>query len=161
MPGCAQSSIQKGVGISEYVIAPSNKSINITIMVTICADGTAILPAVIFKGEGLGYSKKGYTDGEIGMNKIHVLCYPSHSTHLYQGLDIVIFKEQDKFERTTKQSVNKTNFLAVYAKTGIVPFNPDIIPETSLAPSLETSAAGITPLPLDPSRTMDWEEYLQ
>ena len=79
----------------------------------------------------LGYSKKGYTDGEIGVewikqfdkatqekavghrwllivdghnshymrgfleyareHKIHVLCYPSHLTHLYQGLDVVIF----------------------------------------------------------------------
>jgi hypothetical protein len=79
----------------------------------------------------LGYSTKGYTDGEIGVkwikqfdkqtcakaagrqrllvvdghnshythtfleypckNQIVVLCYPSHSTHIYQGLDVVIF----------------------------------------------------------------------
>jgi len=25
------------------------------------------------------------------MHNIHVLCYPSHTTHIYQGLDIVIF----------------------------------------------------------------------
>ena len=24
-------------------------------------------------------------------NKIHVLCYPSHATHVDQGLDVVIF----------------------------------------------------------------------
>lgn len=104
-----ETGIQKGVGTSEYVIAPCNESIvhqqcsgnheNIMVMVTICADGTALPPAVIFKGEGfqaqweqdnplkalyatindyilvqtknvitrLGYSKKGYTDGEIGI----------------------------------------------------------------------------------------------
>lgn len=79
----------------------------------------------------MGYQKKGYTSGEIGVawlkdwdkqtkkkadrrtrllvvdghsshytlgfleyacnNDIVVLCYPSHSTHVYQGLDVVIF----------------------------------------------------------------------
>jgi hypothetical protein len=24
-------------------------------------------------------------------HNIHVLCYPSHTTHIYQGLDVVIF----------------------------------------------------------------------
>ncbi|KAF9440372.1 hypothetical protein P691DRAFT_793593 [Macrolepiota fuliginosa MF-IS2] len=180
--GADKTGIQKGVGMSKYVIAPRNESIvhqqcsgdqeNITIMVTICADGTAIPAAIIFKSEGfqvwLGYSKKGYTDdghnshysynflNHAQRNQIHVLCYPLHSTHLYQGLDVIVFnvlkqwqtEEWDKFEKTTRQSVNKTNFLAVltqeniisaFTKTGIVPFNPNIIPKTSLAPSLETS----------------------
>lgn len=79
----------------------------------------------------MGYQKKGYMSGEIGVawlkdwnaqtkvkaggrtrllivdghsshytldfleyaqgNNIVVLCYPSHSTHVYQGLDVVIF----------------------------------------------------------------------
>jgi len=58
----------------------------------------------------LGYSKKGWTDGEIGVlvdghnshytqafleyataHRIHVLCYPAHGTHVYQGLDVVVF----------------------------------------------------------------------
>jgi hypothetical protein len=79
----------------------------------------------------LGYSKKGWTDGEIGVewikdfgkqtaakadseyrlllvdshnshythgflayartHQILMLCYPSHTTHVYQGLDIVVF----------------------------------------------------------------------
>ncbi|KXN92610.1 hypothetical protein AN958_02991, partial [Leucoagaricus sp. SymC.cos] len=124
---------------------------NITVIMTICANGTSIPPAVIFRGEAyhvqwkqnnplnatclinysLGHSKKGYTDGKIGVlwlkffnqhmqtkanghrqlllvdehnshytheflefmqeNHIHVLCYPSHSTHIYQELDVVIF----------------------------------------------------------------------
>jgi hypothetical protein len=94
----------------------------------------------------LGYSQKGWTNGEIGvawikefdsltkakaagryhlllvdghnshytqgflnyarMNKIIVLCYPSHATHIYQGLDVVVFsvlkryirEERDKHE---------------------------------------------------------------
>ena len=41
-------------------------------------------------------------------NKIIILCYPSHSTHVYQGLDVVIFSvlkrawsnERDKFEKS-------------------------------------------------------------
>ncbi|KIK76196.1 hypothetical protein PAXRUDRAFT_18381 [Paxillus rubicundulus Ve08.2h10] len=118
---------------------------NITIIVSICADGTAEPPTIILKGNAyqvkwkqdnpanafLGYSKKGWTDGEIGVkwikdfdkhtkvkanrqdhllivdghnlhytcafleyawkNHIHVLCYPAHTTHVYQGLDVVVF----------------------------------------------------------------------
>ncbi|KIJ15704.1 hypothetical protein PAXINDRAFT_162817 [Paxillus involutus ATCC 200175] len=117
---------------------------NITVIVTICADGMATAPSVIFKGSAfqvkwnqenpvnasLGYSKKGWTDGEIGVkwiknfdketaakandeyqlllvdghnshytrgflehartHQILVLCYPSHITHIYQGLDVVV-----------------------------------------------------------------------
>src|SRR5271154_231005 len=56
-------------------------------------------------------------------NKIEVLSYPSHSTHIYQGLDMVIFSslkcawsdKRDKFERTGP-AVSKVNFLQVYAR---------------------------------------------
>ncbi|KAF5354762.1 hypothetical protein D9756_005505 [Leucocoprinus leucothites] len=167
--GVDETGIQKGVGLSDYVIGPAGESIqhqqrsgdreNITIIVTICADGTSILPAVIFKGQAfrtswlqnnplnasIGHSLKGYTDGEIGIewikhfnqqasvkangqqhlllvdghnshytygflsyaqeHKIDVLCYPSHSTHLYQGLDVVVFsvlKAEKQRPRWTK-----------------------------------------------------------
>ena len=95
-------------------------------------------------------------------HKITVLCYLSHSTHVYQGLDVVIFsvlkrawsEERDKFEKSGP-AVSKVNFLEVYAKahvraftkenilaafkkTGIVPFNPDVITDAMMAPSLET-----------------------
>src|SRR4051794_24664946 len=111
----------------------------------------------------LGYSKKGYTNGEIGKawiehfdketkgkangrrrlllvdghnshytcelleyaraHRIEVVGYPSHSTHVYQGLDVVIFARlkynwslaRDEWERRG-HTVNKTNFLAVYAE---------------------------------------------
>src|SRR5580704_13506659 len=96
-------------------------------------------------------------------HKIVVLCYPSHSTHVYQGLDVVIFStlkrawsdEQDRFERNGSQ-VNKSNFIGVFAKahahaftpkniksafakTGIIPYNPNVITAEMMAPSLETS----------------------
>ncbi|KAJ3924805.1 MAG: hypothetical protein NXY57DRAFT_907756, partial [Lentinula lateritia] len=51
---------------------------------------------------------------------IHVLCYPSHLTHIYQGLDVVIFSslkcawsdEYDQFE-WNHGKVTKTNFMVM------------------------------------------------
>ena len=251
--GADETGIQTGIGITEHVIGPAGSKIqhqqrngnreNITILPTICADGTSVPPTVIYKGEAfqtkwlqenpldarygptkfnmrktkltssrMSYQKKGYTDGEISVawledwdkltkmkankhyrllivdghsshytmsfleyarnNKIIVVCYPSHSTHVYQGLDVVIFSalkwawsdERDRFERSGPV-VSKTNFLAVYArahvraftqanilaaftKTGIVPFNPGVVTEAMMAPSLETSTSSLLPLPV-------------
>ncbi|EJD05151.1 uncharacterized protein FOMMEDRAFT_46485, partial [Fomitiporia mediterranea MF3/22] len=85
-------------------------------------------------------------------NNIHVLCYPSHTTHIYQGLDVAIFgilktvfsEEIIKFEEETGVEVCKANFLQVYTPThirvftsenivkafsctGVWPFNPAVI----------------------------------
>jgi hypothetical protein len=113
-------------------------------------------------------------------HRIRILCYPSHSTHLYQGLDVVVFsvlkrswsKFRDNFERETGGKVSKKNFLGVYAKahlealskkniiaafkkTGVVPFNPDVITETMLAPSRTSSTQSGLPVPLtSPLRVM-------
>jgi DDE superfamily endonuclease len=101
-----------------------------------------------------------------------VLCYPSHSTHVYQGLDVVIFSvlkrawsdERDRFE-AQGPAVTKLNFMAVYAKahtrtftesniraaftkTGIVPYNPGVITMEMMAPSLKTSTTSLLPLGL-------------
>jgi len=160
----------------------------------------------------MGYQKKGYTSGEIGVawlkdwdkqtkekangctrlllvdghsshytlgfleyardNHIVVLCYPSHSTHVYQGLDVVVFSilkhtwsdERDRFE-ARGPAVTKLNFLAVYAKayartftesniraafakTGVVPYNPSVITMEMMAPSLETLTTSLLPLGL-------------
>ncbi|THU95545.1 DDE-domain-containing protein, partial [Dendrothele bispora CBS 962.96] len=237
MYGADETGLQQGVGMSEHVIAGSGKSVqhqqrsgnreNITVLCTICADGSSLPPAVIFKGQGyqvkweqnnplnasIGYSKKGYVDGEIGVSWIEifdkatrekanqrrrlllvdghvshytggflcyarthdivVVCYPSHSTHAYQGLDVVIFavlKQRwteicDDYERRTGQPVRKEIFLSLYGQahvkaftrenitsafraTGIVPFNRDIISSTKMAPSLEHSSANELPLTL-------------
>ncbi|KIJ70358.1 hypothetical protein HYDPIDRAFT_78831 [Hydnomerulius pinastri MD-312] len=198
---------------------------NITVLVTICADGTTIAPAVIFKGKAyqskwiennplkasVGYSKKGWTDGEIGalwikqfneqtrekadgrarlllvdghnshythafleyarQHKIHILCYPAHSTHIYQGLDVAVFgvlkqywsEERDQWVREKGEKVTKKNFLAIYGaahvraltvetiksafrKTGVWPFDPTVITTDVMAPALETSNKGHLPI---------------
>lgn len=158
----------------------------------------------------IGYSKKGYTDGEIGRawiknfdketrakanghrrlllvdghvshytrafleyareHRIEVIGYPSHSTHVYQGLDVVIFAPmktawttaRDRWERE-EHTVDKTNFLSVYAeahlatlteenikatfrKTGVIPFNPSVVTSTMMAPSETTSTQSTAPI---------------
>ena len=104
--------------------------------------------------------------------QIHVLCYPAHTTHVYQGLDVVVFsvlkrrwaEEKTKWEENGGE-VTKETFLKIYGeahlktltpelvrkafeKTGVFPFNPDAIPPEMMAPSKETSLEG--PLPLAP-----------
>lgn len=94
-----------------------------------------------------------------------------HSTHTYQGLDVVIFSVlkrrwsdvRNEYERNCGHHVNKSNFLGLYAKAhmqtltkdnimsafkamGIVPFNPDVITATKMAPSLETSSQSGLPV---------------
>lgn len=100
-------------------------------------------------------------------HRIHVICYPSHSTQLYQGLDVVIFgilkqafsNEMLAFESKTGQGVCKENFLQVYApahiasfternikaafaKTGVYPFDRSAISTTAMKPSIEHSCTG-------------------
>ena len=66
--GADESGFQKGVGQKERVFGTSGQKIqhqqrsgdreNITVIVTICGDGTSTAPAVIFKGEGFQASWK-------------------------------------------------------------------------------------------------------
>ena len=59
--GADETGIQTGIGVTERVIGPTGSKIqhqqrsgnreNITVLPTICADGTTIPPTVIFKGE--------------------------------------------------------------------------------------------------------------
>jgi hypothetical protein len=59
--GTDETGIQQGLGTRQRIIGPKGKKIqhqqrsgdreNITIIVTICADGTSLPPSVIFKGE--------------------------------------------------------------------------------------------------------------
>ena len=163
----------------------------------------------------LGYSKKGYTSGEIGQawieqfnkktrakangrrrlllvdghnshytckfleyarsHQIEVIGYLSHSTHVYQGLDVVIFGPmkhnwglaQDEWEQKG-HTVDKTNFLALYAKahtktltpkniksafhaTGVIPFNPNVITWQMMAPSLTMTTSVICTIPVQQS----------
>lgn len=112
-------------------------------------------------------------------HNIHVLCYPSHGTHVFQGLDVVVFSvlkrewttARTNFERKGKK-VKKTNFLTVYGeahvkaltpdliraafkKAGVVPFNRSIVTQEMMAPSLESSSRGTLPLqPPSPIRAI-------
>lgn len=66
--GADESGFQKGIGQKERVFGAAGKKTqhqqrsgdreNITVTVTICGDGTALPPAVIFKGEGFQASWK-------------------------------------------------------------------------------------------------------
>lgn len=106
------------------------------------------------------------------MNKILVLCYPSHTTHILQGLNVVVFaiikrylsEEWDKWEHKTGEKISKLNFLAVYdrahncaltpetiktsfCKTGVWPFDPTIITKNMMASSKVTSFQAHLPVP--------------
>jgi len=244
----------QGQGEHEFVFGPHGKSFpyqqcsgtheNITVIVTICTNGTTTPPAIIFKGKAynvkwgednplnalykifhyfylylhwltilicrLGYQQKGWTDGEIGAewikhfdkatctkangkyrllivdghnshytiaflqyaweHMIIVICYPAHSTHLYQGLDVMIFsvlklylgQEHDAWFKATSQPIDKNNFLRILSKayvstlmpehvktafwkTGIHPFNPSMITSEMLATSKDTSVEAHLP----------------
>jgi hypothetical protein len=168
----------------------------------------------------IGYSKKGWTNGEIGvewiqefdrhtkakangryrlllvdghnshytrgfleyarMHKILVLCYPAHTTHVLQGLDVVVFatvkrclgEERDAWEQRTGEKISKTNFLGIYGrahlraltpenikasfrKTGVWPFDPSVVTDEMMAPSKETSCEGHLPVvPATPVRVI-------
>ena len=104
---------------------------------------------------------------------IIILCYPPHATHIFQGLDVVLFsvakaewtKSRDRFERERGEVLTKETFLQVFGeaylaaftpennkkafeKTGVHPFNPSVIKPTDLAPSLEHSLHAHVPLEL-------------
>ena len=67
------------------------------------------------------------------MHQILVVCYPAHTTHVLQGLDVVIFGvlkhfwtiEHDRHERETGGKVDKTNFLGIYGKAHLCTMNAD------------------------------------
>ncbi|KAF9225130.1 hypothetical protein BS17DRAFT_807511 [Gyrodon lividus] len=191
-----ETGFQPGGRTRQCVFGPAKKKIqhqqhngnreNITVMVTICADGEDIAPTVIYKGQA--FSTNWHQDNELQAShnshytkdfldyarhhNIHVLCYPAHATHIYQGLDVAIFgplkncwtEERDQYESSTRQKVTKANFITIYRrahhavitpqnicsafeKTGVWPFNPDMVTPETMAPSLKTSAQGQLPLP--------------
>jgi len=99
---------------------------------------------------------------------VDIIVYPSHCTHLLQGLDVVCFASLKRnwaeairsFEKENNRGVTKTDFAKVFGAayiktftceliskawetTGIHPFNDKIIPPEKLAPS-ETSTIKYT-----------------
>ena len=64
--GMDETGLQQGLGVSKQVIGPAGQKVqyqqrsgdweNITVLVTICADGTSIPPAVMYKETGFHFS---------------------------------------------------------------------------------------------------------
>ena len=93
-------------------------------------------------------------------NNIIVLGYPPHCTHALQGLDVVCFAKMKKawkeeitaHEKRSGQAVKKEDFAEVFGKasafraTGIYPYNPTVITEEQMRPSLATSMKANFPL---------------
>lgn len=94
-------------------------------------------------------------------NKIFLLTFPSHTTHLLQPLDVAVYKSlkcewakclneymrqhpHDKpnrynffeiFNPAFLQSMSHSNIFSAFRKTGIIPFNRESIPAEAIAPS--------------------------
>jgi len=99
-------------------------------------------------------------------NNITVVCYPAHSTHIYQGLDVACFGSMKRcwqeecflWEESSGGALTKESFLEVFAKaytraftpetiksafrtTGIWPLDQSVISEKDMAPSLALSTS--------------------
>lgn len=97
-------------------------------------------------------------------NDIHLVTFPSHTTHLLQPLDVSVYKslksafreeiykfmKQNPQERPGRMDFNglmtpaylksfsPSNIIGGFKKTGIFPFNIGVIPDSALAPSETT-----------------------
>jgi hypothetical protein len=105
-------------------------------------------------------------------HNIVVFGYPPHTTHLLQGLDVVLFspfknayarhaaehlkqtgREVGKGDFLTvlhsavEDSFTESNILMAWKKTGLRPIDPSVISEMDLAPSMEFSTTRALPLP--------------
>lgn len=106
-------------------------------------------------------------------NNIIILGYPPHCTHALQGLDVVCFarmkeawkEEIHEFEDLHRTKVTKGDFTGVFGKaflrafteetifsafekTGVYPFNPEVITKQQMKTSEPTSTIGSLPIPL-------------
>ena len=106
-------------------------------------------------------------------NNIIILGYPPHCTHALQGLDVVCFarmkeawkEEIRKFEDLNRSKVTKGDFtevfgnafhkaftaptiLAAFEKTGIHPYNSNVITPRMMKESEPSSSIGSLPIPM-------------
>ena len=126
------------------------------------------LPRALFLDGHASHCSLTFIETAINYN-IEILAYPSHSTQLLQGLDVACFGPMKLIWNEVKERmeregcpVTKDNFAEVYAEvreraltastiksafraTGIEPFNPNILTEDQLAPSLDSSIFGGLP----------------
>lgn len=106
-------------------------------------------------------------------NEIHLLCLPSHTSHILQPLDLGVFKSfKTFFSKVCRQYMAKNpgrvitedilsclvgdafvqshtplNILGGFKKAGIYPFNPGAVSDRQLAPSKALSTKPTTQLP--------------
>jgi hypothetical protein len=106
-------------------------------------------------------------------HKIVIVCYPAHTTHVLQGLDVACFaafkvywsQETTKFTAENNQKVSRDNILtplsaaynrafipstimSAFRKTGVWPLDPTAIDPELVAPSQESSLSTHLPVPL-------------
>ena len=107
---------------------------------------------------------------------MHILCLPSHTTHLLQRLDVGVFKSFKSHYNTEcrkymmahpgrtittdniaalvgaawSHSMTPMNIMAGFRKAGAYPLNPGVIEDRQIAPSL-----GVTPFNKSPSLSSD------
>ncbi|EGO28277.1 hypothetical protein SERLADRAFT_346452, partial [Serpula lacrymans var. lacrymans S7.9] len=68
-------------------------------------------------------------------HNIHVLCYPAHATHIYQGLDVVVFSPlknywtevRNTLKSSTCQKITKKNFITIYEIAPLKALTPETI----------------------------------
>lgn len=68
-------------------------------------------------------------------HRIHIPCYVSHGTHIYQGLDVIVFsalktafgQECDTHMCETGQPITKDTFAMIYGRAHLHTMTPDII----------------------------------
>jgi hypothetical protein len=120
-------------------------------------------------------------------NEIIVICYPSHTTHVLQGLDVVTFAAlkkrwtlaRDEWEQANYPvKLTKGPFLKVFGstftdtmtpslirssfeKTGVVPFNPAVVRPHQMAPSIAHSTqADLIDMPSPVKRIVRYQNEL-
>ncbi|KAG8740891.1 hypothetical protein FRC10_003779 [Ceratobasidium sp. 414] len=87
-------------------------------------------------------------------HKIELACYPSHTTHVLQGLDdstgFSITKDifLTPFSQAYVETFTTNTIKSAFSATGIYPFNPNMIPAVAMAPSLPTSTRSSLPIEL-------------
>ncbi|KAF9440516.1 hypothetical protein P691DRAFT_793341 [Macrolepiota fuliginosa MF-IS2] len=86
----------------------------------------------------IGFLKYAHT------HMIHVLCYPSHTTHIYQGLDVTNFLKI--YGKAHLAALTCENIKATFQKAGVWPFNPAVVTKETLAPSKPTSQQSNLPI---------------
>jgi len=84
-------------------------------------------------------------------NNIIILGYPPYCTHALQGLDVVCFarmKEAEVFGNAFLKSFTVPTVLAAFEKTGIHPYNPNVITPRMMKASEPSSLIGSLPIPM-------------